>query len=1260
MAGLKINLSTPSSLQQPFVDGFNHVHAGSFKQNLKDAYGYRYDPMYDSVQEYLQFNDVEYDEQFDITGAMRDEGMSDAFIHAYGSELATAKNAEHFQFISSRIQENLDRKQRLAKTQWYYPSQLIAGIVDPLNIAFAVPMFGGGAALTRLGAVATGSMGVKQASIASLKGSVAVSALSEGLRHPFDKTGTEGELIANLAIGTALGTVLGTTPSLARAGRRVLNTTGKRIVEDKTNRGFGDEISVNPQDPKSKKVKVVDVVDPEEPTVKMDLRKGEVRINHSRLVDEFESGSWKEDFGERAFDTPLEYINFRIGQEQARKYVKRKPGETKQEYDRRINLQAFNTSLRGYNFKEGSGANSLFYRFLTTPSKRIFTNPKVPNDVKRDLARLTADGALAFEGNKSGNSLALQSLEASQVKYNRQVDNLMRKLQKLYSDEQQTSSYTPLSNLTANVEKIRFRGSEQNQARLTFDEWFASYTRKFMDSKNEFNTSKVKNQTEEGVFEVLEEYFQSIDQRAQDIGLFVTPKKAKKLIADEEAKIAEKEQRIKELTKGLAPSLITGKQLQFKRALQNEIARSKEMIEWYSGVVKSGRTRQNFAFPMYYDKVKINSMRDDFTKIIATHFENTPKKLFWSDKQKKWLPGLTREEADARFAENKLYGIKEKVGEDFYILDPKKDAEEFVSRLLDETDVSIDFDKSPGAIGNKHLLTRQIDIPEHLIKDFLIVKPEVLYRYGELMGRKIEYERLFGGERLPEILARHEASMRAAGMTDKEIIKVKADFLVDYERVLRLQIKDPTRWDTNLARNAKAMANMAYLGSAGVSAIADAGFIVLQHGYGRINDMFNPLNFSRQQLKNLGISMEEATALSEMALLSQSQAKRRFVNDSIHPEDPKGVTKFMTKAEDVFFNVPIIGNNLGLVTKFIKTFDTMVRSSHILEYALKAKNKTLTDFELEWAQRHGLTLDDLIQIADRPWQRGNRDRGEGFEHNKGDWYLLNMDEWDVSTPEGRALVDKVDTAMDIGSRNTVFMASTMDKPAVMDGAIYFRHRPWMNAIGIKADKSSRGQLLQTGDEQVVRFESGMMTMPFSLLSWTLGAMTRFPMALVDNSRQHRIGGTLALLGMSYFVLGLKKPDWWFESKDSAEIAQRVIDHAGITGLYGDIWYNAIHALEGMGYIDEDTPYIYGKYAPKSGSEALVGLGGAPLSLVTDITGAASDFLSGDTDEALNTMKRSVPFLSNRPKNMLGWPYSVLYSIADDMEELNVVGSGRQF
>ena len=60
-----------------------------------------------------------------------------------------------------------------------------------------------------------------------------------------------------------------------------------------------------------------------------------------------------------------------------------------------------------------------------------------------------------------------------------------------------------------------------------------------------------------------------------------------------------------------------------------------------------------------------------------------------------------------------------------------------------------------------------------------------------------------------------------------------------------------------------------------------------------------------------------------MALLSMSQAKRRFVNDSIQPR-PQRHYKNNDWLQDIYFNVPIIGNNLGLVTKYIKIFDSMV------------------------------------------------------------------------------------------------------------------------------------------------------------------------------------------------------------------------------------------------------------------------------------------------------------------------------------------------
>ena len=40
---------------------------------------------------------------------------------------------------------------------------------------------------------------------------------------------------------------------------------------------------------------------------------------------------------------------------------------------------------------------------------------------------------------------------------------------------------------------------------------------------------------------------------------------------------------------------------------------------------------------------------------------------------------------------------------------------------------------------------------------------------------------------------------------------------------------------------------------------------------------------------------------------------------------------------------------------------------------------------------------------------------------------------------------------------------------MMDGAIYFKYRPWMNAVGLRPDTSSRGKLLKTGNTEMVRF-----------------------------------------------------------------------------------------------------------------------------------------------------------------------------------------------
>ena len=150
MAGLKINLDIPTTQSQYLVDGYQHKTQGTFTSNLADAYAYRYDPLVESLNESLQFGEDEFDPSFNLTKAITDSGMSAEFLNAFGSDLAASKNQEHFNFIRRRINENLARKNRLADTSWYYPSQLIAGIFDPLNIAFTIPFFGA-SAVARIG-----------------------------------------------------------------------------------------------------------------------------------------------------------------------------------------------------------------------------------------------------------------------------------------------------------------------------------------------------------------------------------------------------------------------------------------------------------------------------------------------------------------------------------------------------------------------------------------------------------------------------------------------------------------------------------------------------------------------------------------------------------------------------------------------------------------------------------------------------------------------------------------------------------------------------------------------------------------------------------------------------------------------------------------------------------------------------------------------------------------------------------------------------
>lgn len=99
------------------------------------------------------------------------------------------------------------------------------------------------------------------------------------------------------------------------------------------------------------------------------------------------------------------------------------------------------------------------------------------------------------------------------------------------------------------------------------------------------------------------------------------------------------------------------------------------------------------------------------------------------------------------------------------------------------------MDVAAGAPKGKHLRHRMIDIPEHLISDFIIKDPRVLHNYAQRVGKRMEFIRNFGNRSIEEILDEMEVDMKAAGFSDKKIQGLRQDFLFDYERVMGEYVK---------------------------------------------------------------------------------------------------------------------------------------------------------------------------------------------------------------------------------------------------------------------------------------------------------------------------------------------------------------------------------------------------------------------------------------------------------------------------------------
>ncbi len=846
----------------------------------------------------------------------------------------------------------------------------------------------------------------------------------------------------------------------------------------------------------------------------------------------------------------------------------------------------------GYTPAKGGDYDPVVSNPLGSPSQRAMQRTDIPDDVKELFMLLSYNGAVSTQGARRG--IGIQSVAQESVTYQGQFQNLVRRMRDLHSQE------------TRGINKA-FQFLQVYNPRSGFDDWANDTIRRYIFSKS--RDPQLRRLAADGISDqqkevgvLISDAFKAFSDDMKYYGVVKDDEKIRALITKNQADLDSVTAKLIKLESDIAkmPNKAgTKKQFALQDALDKRQAVLKARIEFYEGQI--GKVlREDFTFPIFYNK-DLLSRDEGARQALAKIFDE--------------------EFAAQRLAkgDTEIRGSKQ-----FGTFDLRTDGMKTLSRILEEDGEEMtNILRSKTTEGRaKHLKSRKTNVDVAKVYDYILTDPEVMYTYFDRMGRRISFANKFGGRNIDEVLEDMEDSLRKAGKSNEEISRLKADFYGDYERVMGTLQRSPDRLDNAAIKAMKSWTGWTYLPLAGLSAITDAGSIVMAHGF---RDVFEAGAASVEGAFR-GKVIKDAQAAGELLDITKNVYARELLSDTVRRVKPNMMERFIQRGNQVFYTL----NGLAPITFAGKTLDQIIVQDKFIKLSRQWSEGKISLFDREYLARYGIDEDMAKFISTAPTEKSDiklSKRGGAFE-------VSNTDEWDISTPQGRETVRKFQAAIASHANNTIVMGQTFDKPLIVDGVVYLKDNPFFQAIRKKFPTQFKVEKqLRTGAVNMVRVESGLLTTPFTFMNFAFGANNKILGAIRDPNRQYRLQGIVALLALSYLSLASKKPDYWFEKRTSPDVIARVIDHSGIFGIYSDLAYTGLAMAGNSGIISEDA-FIPPKYINPNEDEALFDAFieplGAPAGLTTDYVRAVDDYFSGRESDAAEKLKYSLPFIGLKP------------------------------
>lgn len=846
-----------------------------FRQTVSASLGYTYDPIIESIQAYNQFGDKRQEgyNPFDDLG---DHGL-------YAMHLRHATSPEHMSFLKRGIDESIDRRRILADSSFL--SQLGAGLFDPLNLV-ALPLGGPTIGLGRSALRVGAGVGLLQAGVEAT------------LIQPNDPVQTASESIYNIVGATLFGAAFGGAISVPLTARAKAYRRAQEDLED-----FSRSVRMIEH---ASELSADDLSD-----LSNAIRPHE-KLNVEILKGKIETLTKKKDSLELRIkdkeNTPLnaEY----------REVQNALSGFRREAGIRELIAEGY-TPEKLWSIANNRFTDSIFYKFVSTPFKRVIQSETATGAMKEAMVKLGGDSGLNYIATTLGFASPLSVYQRAAAKNGLWVkahDDLI----KLFRDDMglMDTSFLDIDVVTAYRSVTRREDS--------YGSWLRGINRK--RTLKEENLSDIEKQA----ISVIDNFFKKAEAELKSVGLIGTKKTIQDSINYFNRTIPDLDDQIARASTPIEKQNL----IKYKERLQNRKQIAEQELQNFSD------TEQTFTdnfLPRFWDTAVVKKRRNELESIIARWYTNNP--TVWRFENGKWVQKKFSPDPDA---------IRQR-------------AKQTVDNILNDPDPTGDSSIAYGYGRSKHFRHRKLDIPNELVWDFIMQDPiAIMKTYTARVAPRIEFKKVFNGQELEDINFHLRRDAIQKGLSEKEINKHMRDINLMYDRIAGAVLRNPSAINQNAAYIMKEAAATNYMGSGWIAAVPEFGRVMMEHDGQTMIKVVSAL-LDKETLK---MGAKDVRLSGEAIDILKGSAFARLVDDMANNVD---ANEFWNKARNAFYTL----NGLGPLTQLSKTLDGIARAHTIIDRSIKLTNKKATAFEKQWLARYGIDENKAKQIAESPWEQTN-------------------------------------------------------------------------------------------------------------------------------------------------------------------------------------------------------------------------------------------------------------------------------------------------